>query len=229
MYLKDEFHFNDEAKQSLYKILKKKWKKYDDVKANNFINNLERHCYLMKKRKKLPSPAQQRDDLQDTVNNFKKCIDQLEKLPHEHWNMWILGEERKFYDLSIYSELDTPQINEEMKKRVEAVKGAKKSLSTLVEMIKQFMNQDKLKVKDGRPEADTLNFVYAIAKLILIELSVKPTTTRDGLFAEIVRISYEALGQPVEYPRKAIKNAVQEVNSDLIPYLLEKEPSRVIN
>jgi hypothetical protein len=226
MYRQKEFRFSDEIEKELqraFKELKKKRKSDPKLqkKINGFITLLERDCNLMKKRMELPSPAEQRDDLEDTLQELKVCVHKLKSLPHIHWNMWLLDAARKFYDLSNYKKYNTPQkVHAEMENRVNALKDAKKSLNALIRMIEQFI--DEIKVKEGHPEADSFDFIYAIAKLMYVELSIRPTTTRDGFFAEIVRISHEAIGLPLDYPRAAIKKAVDRVKLDLIPHISDK-------
>ena len=214
--------FSDDDRVRLKDGLKVKLKdEYDEEKANNFINNLEIHCYQMKSLMELPTHSQQSTDLKAIVKTFQKCIGHLDDLPHKHWHFWWVGQSRNFYDVDFRPDFNDEEKfklvkdeKAENKKREALLTEAKSALSAITEIIEQEINKE---LKIGRPKADEKNFAYAIGKLLLFELSVRPTTTRTGLFPAVLNIAWNALGQEKEYPLNEVGNAVKKINTVFSP------------
>jgi len=68
-----------------------------------------------------------------------------------------------------------------------------------------------VKKQEGRPKADTDNFVYFMAQLFRDTFTTYPTLYVDGVFAKVVGNALGAVGLPHDYPQKRMKAAIDRL------------------
>jgi len=106
MYQFENKLFSDDDREHLKNELEAKLNSdFVEEKANNFINNLEAHCFQMKRLMDLPANSLQFAELKAIVNNFQKCIGHLNDLPIKYGYFWWAGLSRNFYDVDFGPDL----------------------------------------------------------------------------------------------------------------------------
>jgi len=200
-----ELRFTDEEKRSLGDALNK----YEQKEVERFISHLEFYCQDVNRILDRPKKSDLRADLQVMVNTFKKTLHYLKRLErgkpllsYTHTMTELLKNREAVSKDPKYME-DGVQLRG-LKLAWEAVG----PLENLIQEIGDRLEAEELTI--GRPKADSLGFIKAVAD-IFSEYLERPTTYEDGPFVKVCRIVLEAVGLPAKDPSRAIRTALKNL------------------
>jgi hypothetical protein len=198
-----ELRFTDEEKGSLSDALDK----YEQKEVGRFISHLEFYCQDMNLMLNGPKRADLRTDLQVMVKNFKKTLHYLKRLER--------GKPLLSYTNTITELLENREAVSKNSKymedsaRLRGLKLAWEAIGPLENLIQEIENRlEAEELTIGRPKADSLGFIKAVADIFNEHLG-RPTTYEDGPFAKVCRIVLEAVGLPAKDPSRAIRTALK--------------------
>lgn len=197
------FKFSTHDRRELRKALKK----YASDRRDKFIDKLENLCRLAMYVQDSPTPS-------DLLQQNDKILDQLEN------TLNLLKSIADGNNIVIFPRKVPSDFNfdgwlyfEDTRDATEILAGKSINfLQQLIEKIKKVSETIALQLKHGRPLADDNDLIKAIALDFEKILGDKPTNYKDGAFFAAARTTLAAIGQPAEYPSRAIKRALKQLS-----------------
>ena len=191
-----------------------------DLKAiDGFISDLEKICtnliYIRFNRNpddlNIDLPAftfNPQKDLPGILKDLKRALSHVKALER---GQTLIGYPKTLPALDALLTAGNTLINQRIESVLRNASFAREPLEALVFAINEELKaRESEKVKKGRPSADHLGFVKSIAAIYRAHFNQKPATTQDGVFAQVVKLSYKAAGLKATNPRRAIFKALNE-------------------
>jgi hypothetical protein len=167
------------------------WEEYRDNQAN--IDDLSKH---LRKALKILNPS---------------AIDSSGKLKNAGARPFPISS----YPQTYYYETETPTLAEILPKEQEFWKRANTATLAIMNLLailddsKRFTER-KRRLK-GQLPADHDRFARSIAGAFQRHFAEKPTGHKDGAFAEVIRIAFQALGRHWQHPDRTIRAALKNL------------------
>jgi hypothetical protein len=200
-----ELRFTDEENRSLGDALDK----YERKEVERFISHLEFYCQDMNLILDSPKKSDLKTDLQGMVNNFKKTLHYLKRLERGKPLLSYTDTMTELLEKREAVSKDPKYMEDGV--RLRGLKLAWEAVGPLENLIHEI--EGRLEAEEptiGRPKADSLGFIRAVADIFTKYLG-RPTTYEDGPFVRVCRIALEALSLPAKDPSRAIRTALKNL------------------
>jgi len=192
-----KFSFTEDEEESLRDVLKN----YDSDVVEQFISVLGELCRKKISIIKNPNISESYKEIGRMLRSFKRALPYLKDLTEfqklHHFPKRVDDTSGAHYDSVL--------------KVADNAGHAYFPLLSLVEIFEKAVKTDKR--PRGRPEVDTDNFIYSVAKLFTFCFE-KPTTYEEGPFADVVRITLESMELPAEAPSRSITKAIKRLKKE---------------
>lgn len=201
------YRFTIEEKEQLHDILNK----YSRDRIERFIGALEFCCTTYKE---IILERKKQDSFLSSESKYDAFLEKaLKKLDEVFEYLKFVSVPKPVTDLESFfrtsAQFGKQETQNEFEKQYEEIsqkcREAHKALWEVEKSVKQY--RESLKLKEGRPKADSDAFVKLLAR-VYSEHFEPPTAYMDGPFVNIVSISLDGLGLPSQDPRRRIKAAI---------------------
>jgi len=201
---KGSWVFTQEEKKQIQTYISRVKRRAELYNPERFIRLLEFACQMKRHSNfmRLPTESKARVKINSIINTCTNTQDMLDRLGSEKSNaIYILPE--KAAKVTPDDWMRSHALLDVWRNASEAAM----ALQHLCESLKELKGMYSQKA--GRKPSDDTNFVADIALKYDTYISI-PTTSRDGVFADIIRLCYEAVNKKHKAPEPDIMRAIKQ-------------------